>query len=124
VKAVSVLEHVKSLLAEKDKRDEQRFQANTGAVNAALQAAEKAVQKAEAAAERRFEGVNEFREQLAEQARTFASSEKVDLIIERINRMEGNQNIQAGRSSGASMMVAYALSAIVALVAIFSFFLK
>ena len=40
------------------------FAAADKAVSAALLAAEKAVGKAEAAAERRFEAVNEFREQL------------------------------------------------------------
>lgn len=121
MKAVSVLEHVKALLAEKDKRDEQRFQANKEAINAALLAAEKAVVKAEAAAEKRFEGTNEFRAQLDDQAKTFASNEKVDLLVDRINRMETAQSMQAGRSSGASATAAYVISGIMMLIAIFSF---
>jgi len=43
------------------------------AVATALLSAEKAVSKAEAAAEKRFESVNEFRGQLADQAGTFMS---------------------------------------------------
>lgn len=81
------------LLVEVDRRYEQRFEAQEQAVSlalarvdkefhehlaqvrsethAALEAADKAIAKAEAATEKRFEGVNEFRGQLADQARTF-----------------------------------------------------
>lgn len=83
------------LLEEVDRRYEQRFEAQEQAVSlalarvdkefhehlaqvraethAALEAADKAIAKAEAATEKRFEGVNEFRAQLADQARTFIS---------------------------------------------------
>lgn len=47
-------------LAEMDKRYQQRFEAQ-----------EKAIAKAEMASEKRFEGVNEFRAQLTDQATTF-----------------------------------------------------
>lgn len=47
------------------------FAAADRAVAAALESAEKAVGKAELASERRFEAVNEFRAQLADQAGTF-----------------------------------------------------
>lgn len=66
-------EHFLALIAEKDKRDQQRYEAQTDAINAALLAAEKAVTKAEAANQRRFEGVNEFRQTLSDQAATFLS---------------------------------------------------
>lgn len=51
--------------------NEQRFKAQEQAVAFALQAAEKAVTKAELAAEKRFESVNEFRNQLKDQTGTF-----------------------------------------------------
>lgn len=74
--------HVKEILAivevkNKQLRDadvnanEQRFKAQEQAVAFALQAAEKAVTKAELAAEKRFESVNEFRNQLKDQTGTF-----------------------------------------------------
>src|SRR6185369_3165104 len=44
--------------------------------NAAMQAAAKAIDKAELATERRFEGVNEFRQTLSDQARTFMNREE------------------------------------------------
>jgi hypothetical protein len=51
------------------------------AVGTALVSAEKAVGKAEVAAEKRFEAVNEFRGQLADQAATFLSRAEADIRI-------------------------------------------
>jgi hypothetical protein len=48
------------------------------AIGVALSAADKAVLKAEAAAEKRFESVNEFRETLSDQQRTFVLKSEVD----------------------------------------------
>lgn len=70
------------------------------AVAAALAAADRAVAKAEAAAERRFEGVNEFRGQLADQQRNLmpraeadvefrALREKMDALTTRVDKGEG-----------------------------------
>ena len=47
------------------------FQSAEKAVNTALASADRAVIKAETAAEKRFEGVNEFRQTLTDQAATF-----------------------------------------------------
>lgn len=99
------------LIAESDKRYEQRFisqqeaiqaalAAQEKAVNAALIAADRAVIKAELAAEKRFEGVNEFRATLADQAATLmprteaesriqAMAEKLADVTDRLNRSEG-----------------------------------
>src|SRR6185295_19908076 len=49
------------------------------AVNAALTAADRAVAKAETAAEKRFESVNEFRAQLADQARNFLTTQEANI---------------------------------------------
>lgn len=65
-------QHIKELMHEQDRRYEQRFAA-----------AQEAVLKAEMASEKRFEGVNEFRAQLADQQRTF------------IPRIEAEQRIGA-----------------------------
>lgn len=54
------------------------------AVQTAMAAAEKAVAKAETAADKRFESVNEFREQLADQADTFASKNDMDVRMKAI----------------------------------------
>lgn len=47
-------------------------------VQLALSSAEKAISKAEVATERRFEGVNEFRAALSDQAQAFANRDAVD----------------------------------------------
>lgn len=54
------------------------FVAAEKAVATALQSAKEAVNKAEAASADRFESVNEFRKQLADQATTFATRFEVD----------------------------------------------
>lgn len=74
--------HYAQVLNERDRRYEQRFVAQEKAVadaflaaekavGAALAAAKEAVNKAESASEKRFESVNEFRAQLADQQVTF-----------------------------------------------------
>lgn len=55
------------------------------AVAVAMNASEKAVAKAENAAEKRFEAVNEFRSQLADQQQTFA---RQDLVTQRADGLE------------------------------------
>jgi hypothetical protein len=57
---VPLREYIEALLAEQRR-----------AVDAALAAAEKAVTKAEVASDKRFEGVNEFRQALSDQTATF-----------------------------------------------------
>jgi hypothetical protein len=57
---------------------DERHVAQQAAVHSALVSAEKAVEKAEVAAEKRFESVNEFRQQLSDQAATFMSRTEVD----------------------------------------------
>ena len=62
---------LKDLIDEKFRSVDQRFVDQERAISAALAAQEKAVSKAEIATEKRFESVNEFRAQLADQSRTF-----------------------------------------------------
>jgi Flp pilus assembly protein TadB len=88
------------------------------AVATALLAAEKAVNKAEAAAERRFESVNEFRSQLADQAATFMPRNESDVrwaslerqIAENTKRLDQTQ----GRTSGMDKAWGFVVAAVVA----------
>ena len=86
---VPIKEHFEAILAEKDKRYEQRFDAQEKAVNSALTAAKEAVAKAEIAAEKRFDSVNEFRKTLSDQTGTFIPrpeyTQRLDSIDEKIN---------------------------------------
>lgn len=62
---IPAYQHLAVLADERDLRYQQRFDAQTTAINAAMAAAEKAVTKAEVAAERRFELLNELRQGVA-----------------------------------------------------------
>jgi hypothetical protein len=64
----SELEGFKELMAERDRRYEQRFEAMDEKTGLALTSSEKAVGKAEVATEKRFDSVNEFRSTLSDQA--------------------------------------------------------
>lgn len=111
--------HNESMRDEIDKRYEQRFRAQEEAVKAAMASADKATQKAETASDKRFEGVNEFRATLADQAatligrseveQTFKSlNEKVDIIMGRQDRLEG-------RAGGFNATWGYLVGAVVVL---------
>ena len=73
------------------------FKAAEQAVQTALASQEKAVSKAEAAADKRFEAVNEFRQQLADQTSNFPTrlemSTRLDSITADVNR--NTQEIRA-----------------------------
>jgi len=88
--------HLASMMREKDIRDNQRFEgqqvalrdallSQEKAVNAALQAAQQAVLKAEIAAEKRFDNVNEFRGQLADQAANLMPRNEVSVLFTAVN---------------------------------------
>lgn len=81
---------------------ERRFTDSDKAIQAALLAAKEAVAKAETASEKRFDAVNEFRGQLADQAATLMSrteyltnhkalEDKISDLTDRLNRSEGNK---------------------------------
>ncbi len=96
------LDALERMLDEREERTKERFAAMDKSVSNALSAADKAVTKAELATERRFEGVNEFRETLRDQAATLmprveyeanhrALSANVAVVGERLNRIESTQ---------------------------------
>jgi len=99
---VSLREHIETLLAEKDLRYQQRFDANGAAISAALLAAEKAVTKAEAATERRFEAVNEFRGTLSDQAKAFVQRVELDPISQRLADLASRVDRMEGKSTGSA----------------------
>lgn len=82
-----------------------RFENAEKGVNAALAAAKEAVIKAENATEKRFEGVNEFRNTLADQQRTLIPRAEAELIIkgisDRLKVVEDLRIEKTGESGGA-----------------------
>jgi hypothetical protein len=137
-------EHTRDLLAEKDKRDQQRYDAQVKAleaallaqqtaVAAALLAAEKAVTKAEIASEKRFDGINEFRGAYADiiaaqlprteaDARFSALAERMDSAIaaaqERIEMLAKHADQREGRGAGIAQSWALLSGAIVLAIAV------
>lgn len=73
-------------------------------VDAAMAAVEKATIKSEAAIEKRFESVNEFRQQLADQQATFARKAEVELALKAVNdktdQLMSQLQLTKGHSSG------------------------
>lgn len=94
-----------------DRLTVQRFADQERALNAALASAEKAVLKAEAAAERRFEGVNEFRGMLADQAARLATRSEMEAKFDSahltIAALSKQIDIAAGRGAGAAGLWGY-----------------
>ena len=78
-------QHLSRRMDDLDRALSRRMDDADKAIQAALVSAEKAVAKAEAASERRFEGVNEFRQTLSDQAATFPTRNEVAAQIERVN---------------------------------------
>jgi biopolymer transport protein ExbB/TolQ len=114
--------HLLVLLEERDRRYERRFTDLETALRAALTAAERAVGKAETATERRFEGVNEFRQTLSDQAATFVtraeSAASLDRVTERITELADRVNRTEGRSGGVSASVALVITLVGVLLAV------
>jgi hypothetical protein len=127
--------------AEADLRYQQRFDAQTKAVEAAfvshseavraalaaadkataaaLAAAEKAVSKAEASTEKRFESMNEFRGQLADQANTFIprieAEQRIQALSDKLDIVRTATSERSGRSAGLNAGWVYLLGAVAAI---------
>lgn len=126
-----------ALMNERDRRYEQRFEAQQAALQtaliaqekavvAALAASDRAVNKSDEAASKRFESVNEFRQQLNDQASTFmprneaiqlagANRDKIDTLQTRLDRLEGTRT--GVKDSGAVLFsIVLAIGSVVAAV--------
>ena len=81
---VSLREYLTSLIQGAERRADARFEAMQRSVDAAFSASQLAIDKANEATEKRFQGVNEFRAQLADQAGSFVSRQTVDALVEKL----------------------------------------
>ena len=118
----TLLVHVTALYAEGNIRNQQRFDAQTKAIEAALLAAKEAVIKAELATEKRFESVNEFRQTLSDQAAQFMTRTEAEAAIsrnaERIQDLTDRLNRSEGHSQGLGAGWAYLVAAVGAIAAV------
>lgn len=89
----TLLEHINKILDDRDRRYEQRFEAQ-----------QRAIDKADTATEKRFEGVNEFRQSLADQNKMFL--QRTEYESNHLRLMEAHEELARrveafeGRSSG------------------------
>ena len=97
---VALREYLERLLAAEIRTLNIELEAVREATGSAFQASQKAIDKAEEALTRRLEGMNELRDQLREQAETFARVEVVSTENaardERITRVERFQSKMLG----------------------------
>jgi hypothetical protein len=108
---ISLRQHVEALLEAMDLRYQQRFDAQKEAINAALLAAEKAVTKAEMATDKRFDSVNEFRQTLSDQSKTFFSRVEATALSDRLAAFSDRLNKSEGRGAGLSAGWGYLIGA-------------
>ena len=95
---------LRQVLDERDDRYKQRALSQDAAVKSALDTSEKAITKAEGATERRFEGVNEFRQTLADQAATLMPRAEYTVqhkaVVDKVDNLEKRMNETTGRGGG------------------------
>lgn len=98
------------------------FMAAEKAVQTALESAEKAVTKAETAAEKRFESVNEFRGQLADQNASFMTriefDAKHEALEKQVDELKKHSDRLHGRSGGQSALYGWIIAAVTVVVSI------
>ena len=113
----SLKEYFDMAIAKMDEKIEQRFCA-----------VKEAVDKADKATEKRFEGVNEFRNTLGDQQRTFIPRREFEISIESLSRkivdIEKHMDKIGNMKAGGNVVLAYIISAISFVVAIVSLILK
>lgn len=100
-----VEQHLRELLVERDLRYQQRFDAQTTAINAAMAAVEKANDKSEISAEKRFELLNELRQGVATKQQFEALEKQVFILSKRVDTREG-------RGAGLNASWVYILAAV------------
>ncbi len=126
---------LRQVLDERDQRYSQRAASQDAAVKNALETSEKAITKAEGATERRFEGVNEFRQTLADQATTLmpraeysaqhkALEDKVDASEKRINELQSTQISILARGSGVKEIWSYVIAIIGLIIAVVAVYFR
>lgn len=117
---------LETLIDEREDRTKERFASMKIAVDAALAAADRAVTKAEIATEKRFEGVNEFRETLRDQASTLMPRSEYEVqhntlaekVISSERRLTLIETTQHGKRDGLVILGYVALGVFAAVTAI------
>ena len=105
-------EYFEALIRDRDERYRERFDAQ-----------ERAITKSELASDRRFDGVNEFRESLSDQQRQFLPRPEYERahvdVVERVNQLSSRMDKLEGVKTGGGNVWGWVAGAIGVIVAIF-----
>ncbi len=126
---------LRQVLDERDARYAQRAASQDKAVSSALETSEKAIIKAESATERRFEGVNEFRQTLADQASTLmpraeytvqhdALRAQVAGIDRHVSKLQSDQLSLSARGGGMKETWGYVIAVIGLIIAMLAVYFR
>lgn len=118
---VSLREYLCALLDEAEKRENERFRHMKETVEAAFASAQTAITKADIATEKRFEGVNEFRAALSDQAAQFITRDSMNSLADKLNaQIERNRedidglskrlDLREGQSAGSRLTGGYVVT--------------
>ena len=92
------------LMAERDLRHQQRYQASSDALDAALGCAKDAITKAEAAYEKRFDNTNQWKQTFSELSAKMITrmeySSAYDALKDKIEEVGGRIKVIEGKSTG------------------------
>ena len=81
---VSLREYLTAQIDAAEKRSEQRFESMKQQIDAAFASSQIAIDKADQATEKRFEGVNEFRAALSDQASRFVTQDALAALADKL----------------------------------------
>ncbi len=81
---VSLREYLTALISAAEKRSDARFDAMKDMVEAAFETSKEAVAKAETSVDKRLEGMNEFRDQLSDQATRFVTNDQLMALADKL----------------------------------------
>ena len=113
---VSLHEHFDQLLAEADKRYDQRFSAQEAATRAALNSAQMAVEKAEASAREWQRNSNEWRGAMNDKDKLLLTRPEYNAahksVADRLDALESSRDVSLGKASQTSVLIAGIGSAI------------
>lgn len=82
---VSLREYLVALIDGAERRSDERFRHMKEMVESAFENAQTAITKADTATEKRFEGVNEFRAALSDQATQFVTRDAMNALADKID---------------------------------------
>jgi len=124
----AAMQHLTAIIEESDRRYEERFAALEAKIDAAAGSADRALGKAESAYEKRFDSMNEFREAMGDQQRTYLPRGEFEIthgaIQKQVDELSRCANARTSEGSGVKMGWSLALALIAVVIAIAALFVR